>query len=127
METGLIAVLAVSPAIAGGRVYPRLPQNPTFPLIRYQRVNTNRVNDVAGTNVGPTQFTIQVDCMANSYAQAKALAALVLARLNGYQGAWSSSVCRFCTIQTENDFYEQEGDAITHWVSQRYLIWTNDE
>lgn len=126
METGLITVLAATPAIAGGRVYPRIPQRPTFPLIRYQRINTTRTNGIDGTNLGPTQFTIQIDCMAKTYADSKTLAAAVLERLNGYRGAWGSSTCRFCTIQTENDFYEQEGDDVTHWVSQRFLIWTND-
>jgi hypothetical protein len=30
MELGLVSVLKAAPAMAGGRVFPRLPQNPTF-------------------------------------------------------------------------------------------------
>jgi hypothetical protein len=127
MEKGLVTVLKVAPAVAGGRVFPRLPQNPTFPLIRYQVINVDRVNDIRGLNVGPTQFTVQLDCMARSYEDAKILAASVFTRLNGYNGTWGTDVCRFCTIDTENDFYEQDGDDITHWVSQRYQIWTNND
>jgi hypothetical protein len=127
MEKGLVKVLSNNPAVAGGRVYPRLPQNPTFPLVRYQLINVDRVNSIGGTNVGPSQFTVQLDCMARSYADAKTLAGQVFNRLNGYRGAWDASTCRFCTIDTENDFYEQDGDDITHWVTQRYLVWTNDD
>jgi hypothetical protein len=127
MEQGLVSVLTANPLIAGGRVYPRLPQNPTFPLLRYQLINVDRVNDITGANVGPSQFTMQIDCMARSYLESKTLAASVFDRLNGYNGAWGSSLCRFCTIETENDFYEQDGDDVTHWVSQRYLIWTDND
>lgn len=127
MEKGLVAVLLDTPAVANGRVFPRLPQHPTFPLVRYQLITVERVNDIGGLNVGPTQFTVQLDCMARSYLEAKTLAASVFDRLNGYNGTWGTDVCRFCTIDTENDSYEQDGDDITHWVSQRYQIWTNND
>lgn len=127
MEKGLVSVLTASPAIADGRVYPRLPQNPTFPLVRYQLINADRTNDIRGQNVGPTQFTVQIDCMARGYEQAKELAASVFNRLNGYNGTWGTDICRFCTIDSENDFYEQDGDDVTTWVTQRYLIWTNND
>lgn len=127
MEIGLVARLKVNPAIAGGRIFPRLPQNPTFPLVRYQLINVDRTNDITGSNVGPSQFTVQIDCMARTYDESKTLAASVFTRLNGYNGTWGTNICRFCTIDTENDFYEQDGDDITHWVSQRYMIWTNND
>jgi hypothetical protein len=127
MEIGLVARLKVNPAIAGGRIFPRLPQNPTFPLVRYQLINVSRTNDITGANVGPSQFTVQIDCMARSYGDSKTLAESVFDRLNGYNGTWGADICRFCTIDTENDFYEQDGDDVTHWVSQRYMIWTNND
>jgi hypothetical protein len=65
--------------------------------------------------------------MAKSYVDAKTLAASVFSRLNGYNGLWGESVCRFCTIESENDLYEQDGDDVTHFVVQRYLIYTNDD
>jgi len=127
MEKGLVSVLTGSPSIAGGRIYPRLPQNPIFPLVRYQLINVDRTNDITGSNVGPSQFTVQIDCMGRSYEDSKTLADSVFVRLNGYNGTWGTNLCRFCTIDTENDFYEQDGDDITHWVSQRYMIWTNND
>lgn len=126
-ELGLVARLGASPAIAGGRFFPRLPQNVAYPAVRYKRINTSRRKDINGANVGPTQFSFQIDCMAKTYEQAKALAAQVMDRLDGYKGAWGASQCRFCTLESENDFDEQDGDDVTHWVSQRYVVWTNNE
>jgi len=126
IEKGLYLVLTgVSPqTTAGGRVYPRLPQGVTFPAIRYQRITTNRVQSL-DANVGVTEATMQIDCMAESYSAAKALADEVRVILHGYRGAWGSALCRNIMLDTENDFYEQDGDEVTHWVTQRYRIWTN--
>jgi hypothetical protein len=126
MEEGLVARLGASPAIAGGRVYPRVPQKAVFPLVRFNRIGSTRTHAVDGLNVGPTEFVVQIDCMAKSYTESKQLAEDVFNRLNTYKGAWGLDVCRYCMIQTDNDFFEQDGDDVTHWVSQRYVIWTNE-
>jgi hypothetical protein len=127
MEEGLISVLTGSPAIAGGRIYPIIPQGATKPLVRYQVIDTRRIVAVDGINVGPTEFTVQLDCVGATYQQAKELSRQVLARLHTYSGTWGSSICRFCYIQSENDLYEQNGDNVTHWVAQRYIVTTNDQ
>lgn len=108
-------------------VYPRLPQRPTFPVIRYQRITTTRQHSVDGANVGVTEATLQVDILSDGYQEAKEKADAVRTILHGYSGAWGTLTARFCTLQTENDFYEQDGDRVTHWVSQRYRVWTNME
>ncbi len=126
-EIGLVAVLGVEPSIAQGRCYPRLPQNVVYPAVRYKRINTTRTKDINGENVGPTQFSFQIDCFAKTYAQSKALAAEISQRLDGYFGTWGDSECQHCSLETELDFDEEEGDNVTYWVSQRYIIWTNNE
>ena len=126
LEKGLYSKLTGnSPqTLAGSRVYPRLPQGVTFPAIRYQRINTVRQQSL-DANVGVTEATVQIDCMAESYSQAKTLADSVRVILHGYSGAWSTLTARNVSLDTENDFYEQDGDRVTHWVTQRYRIWTN--
>jgi hypothetical protein len=125
LEKGLYALLAgTSPQTAGGRIYPRLPQQVTFPAIRYQRIMAMR-NHALDAVVGVTDVTVQVDCMATSYSEAKALADSVRTLLHGYRGTWGTLKAHLVSLETENDFYEQEGDRLTHWVSQRYRIWTN--
>lgn len=124
LEQGLYSKLSGGATLAGARVYPRLPQGVTYPAIRYQRITTVRNQALSGP-VGVTEAAVQVDCMAESYSEAKALADEVRVLLHGYRGAWSTLVARNVHLQTENDFYEQDGDRITHWVSQRYQIWTD--
>ncbi len=110
--------------LAGVRVYPRTPQNPTLPLIRYTRLTTTR-NLALDGNVGVTEASIQVDCMARSYSDAKTLADSVRTILHGYTGAWSTLTARLVKLETENDFAEQDGDRVTHRVVQRYRVWTD--
>ncbi|MEE8482752.1 MAG: DUF3168 domain-containing protein [Acidiferrobacterales bacterium] len=126
LEKGLYSKLTgASPqTLAVERVYPRLPQGVTFPAIRYQRVATLRKHALDGA-VGVTEATMQVDCMAQSYSQAKTLADSVRTLLHGYTGAWSTLTIRHLSLDTENDFSEQDGDRVTHWVTQRYRIWSD--
>ena len=122
IETGLPSLL--SGVIT--RVYPRTPQQPTFPLVRYQRITTTRTANIDGTKAGPTEFMLQLDCMAKSYSEAKQLAKNVMDTLHTYRGAWGSYQCQFCMLESESDFEEQDGDDYTHWVSQRYVIYINE-
>ena len=126
LEVGLYSMLTGnSPqTLAVSRVYPRLPQGVTFPAIRYQRINTVREQALDG-NVGVTEVTVQVDCMAESYVSAKTLADEVRVILHGFTGAWGTLTARLVKLDTENDFYEQDGDRVTHWVTHRYRIWTD--
>lgn len=121
LEKGLVSRLG---SVAGGRIYPRTPQNATRPFIRYTRIGTRRVLSLTGP-VGTAEASLQVDCMDDTYAGAKALADAVRALLHGYRGAWGTLNARLVSLNSENDFSEQDGDKVTHWVSQRYQVWTN--
>jgi hypothetical protein len=63
--------------------------------------------------------------MADSYSDAKTLADEVRVALHGLSGSWGTLKCRNCKLDTENDFDEQDGDRVTHWVTQRYRVWTD--
>lgn len=126
LEKGLYTMLAGnSPQTsAGSRIYPRLPQGVTFPAVRYQRIVTNR-NQSLDATVGVTGAMVQVDCFANSYSEAKTLADEVRSILHGYTGTWGTLTARMVDLQSEQDAYEQDGDNVSHWVIQRYMIYTN--
>jgi len=126
LEKGLYSKIATnSPqTLAAGRVYPLLPQGTTFPAILYTRIATDRTQALDG-NVGVTEATVAIDCLAENYSQAKTLADEVRTILHGYSGAWSTLVCRNCVLETETDFSEQDGDRVTHSVTQIYRIWTD--
>lgn len=121
VEKGLVSVLS-----GVGVAYPRLPQPVTFPAIKYQLVYTSRQSAVDGTQTGPLECGIQIDCIGDTYEDAKTLADSVRTTLNRYTGTWGSLKCLFCSLQTENDFSDEDGDKVSHWVSQRYQVWTND-
>lgn len=121
LEKGLVSRLS---GVAGGRIYPRTPQNPTYPFVRYQRITTTRQQSLTGA-VGVTEATLQVDCMADTYAEAKTTADAARTALHGYTGTWGTLKAHLVHLQAENDFSEQEGDKVTHWVSQRYQVWTD--
>jgi hypothetical protein len=121
VEKGLVAALS---GVAGGRIYPILPQPVTLPALRYQRISTSRRQSLDGA-VGVTEATMQVDIVGNSYAEVKGLADEVRDLLHGYRGAWGDLKARLVHLLSENDMYEQEGDRVTHWVTQRYQVWTD--
>lgn len=126
MEKGLYSLLSAnSPqTAAAARIYPRLPQNATYPVIRYQRIETTRQQSL-DSNVGVVAATIQLDCIATSYSAAKSLADEVRSILHGYSGTWSTLQCQNVMLESENDFDYQDGDLVVHWVTQRYRIYTD--
>jgi len=126
LEKGLYSLIAgKSPQTAAQtRVYPRVPQEPIYPLCRYQRVSVTRQQSL-DSNVGVAQAVLQVDCMATSYSDAKALADEIRSTLHGYSGAWGTLTAHNTVLEMEIDTDEQEGDRVTHWVTQRYRVYTN--
>lgn len=126
LEIGLFSLLSGnSPQTAAGtRIYPILPQGVTFPAILYTRLSTER-QQALDSNVGVTEVMVSVDCVAETYSAVKSLADEVRTILHGYRGAWSTLVCRNVVLEDESGYYEQDGDRVTHWVTQVYRIWTN--
>lgn len=126
LEKGLYSMIAgASPqSSAGSRVYPRIPQSPTYPLIRYQRITTARKHAIDGP-VGVTDAIVQVDCIATSYSESKALADTIRTLLHFYRGSWGTLTARLVSLESDNDFNDQDGDRVRHWVTQRFRIWTD--
>lgn len=123
LQKGLVTKLK-SQTTAGARVHPILPQGITYPAIRYQHIESTRTQSLDG-NVGVTAATLQVDCMAGNVSQAWTLADEVRTILHGYTGSWGALVARNVVLETDNLFYEQDGDRVTVWVSQRYRVYTD--
>jgi len=126
LEQGLFSLLSGnSPqTTAGVRIYPRLPQGVTFPTILYARIGAER-QQALDSNVGVTEVTMMLECVAESYSDAKVLADEVRTILHGYSGSWSTLNCMNCVLASESEESEQDGDRVTHWVTHIYRIWTN--
>jgi hypothetical protein len=127
LEAGLLNFLG---PLVSNRVYPRIPQAATFPLIRYQRISALRNANIDATDAGPSQITIQIDSMgrgSSAYGQSKQLAESVRMLLHRYRGIIGTNSVQFVSMESESDFEQQEGDDITHWVSQRYTFYVSEE
>ena len=126
LEKGIYTLLSTNSPLtsAGTRVYPSLPQGVTFPAIRYTRVSTTRTLAL-NANVGVTNATVQIDCFAQSYSAAKALADAVRVILHGYTGSLGTLTARLVKLEMETDFVERDGDRETYMIVQRYAFHTD--
>jgi hypothetical protein len=81
IHTLLLANATVA-ALVSTRVYPLAAQQASLlPLIVYRRVSTRRVGDLQGES--KVEFPrVQIDCQAETYLGAKALASAVLDAMN---------------------------------------------
>lgn len=127
IEEGLWARLTGSPDVwllAERRVYPAvIPQDAPYPAVAYQRIST--VRDLA--HDGPAGMALarfQVTCVAETYAQARALANAVRETLDGFRGEMSGTTVHECAIENDVDDYNEV--AGTWEVRADYMILHNE-
>ena len=103
------------------RIYPEIiPQNPTCPLITYQRVSGFRDSVLSGPS-GFAHPRMQVDAYAETYAGAKELAGAIRGALNGKTYSEDGIKVASIVMVTDRDLYE---DGIKCYrVSADYMIW----
>jgi hypothetical protein len=99
--------------LVSNRVYPLvMPQNGQVPAIVYNRVASTAQNVLEG-GASIDQIRFQVDTYANTFADAKTLAAQVRSAME--QASFKA------TLQTDQDFFETE--LKYYRVSQDYYVW----
>jgi hypothetical protein len=109
MQADLIARLLADPAltgIAGQSVFwARRPQGILPPLVLLRMVSSVPALIMQGE--GPVeQSRVQIDCYAQTYAAARAMAAAVKARLGGYSGVVGATRFQGVFRVTEMDMTE---------------------
>lgn len=109
IEEGLVAYIPTVTAVHAlivARFYPlRLPENPTYPAVTYQRISTPRIH----AHTGPSHLAyprFQLDCYATTYLGAKAVATAIRVALDGYKGLMGAVDVQECTVIDERDFYD---------------------
>lgn len=116
-EAALVALLITGignpvSAIIGTRAYPLvLPQAPTLPAVRYQRISTVRAT-YRQLSTGRAIYAkprFQVDCFATTPAGAKALADAVRGVLDGYAGEVAAVIIG--SVALEDEAAEMETDV----------------
>lgn len=101
-------------AINGARVYPmRLPIDPTFPAITYQRITGDRVRSHSGPS-GLASPLFQINCwggptsVASAYLAAKRLARAVRIALDGFKGSANGQEIHGLFVEDDRDDQDPE-------------------
>ena len=96
-------------ALIGTRVSPlRLPENPTYPVVTYQRISAPRIQSHTGPS-GLAYPRFQFDCYATTYLRAKHVAEQVRLALDGYVGTMGGAAgvpVSSSLIQSDRDDYD---------------------
>lgn len=133
IETAVANYVITDGTVAGlvvARIYPlRLPQNPTYPALVFRRVSGPQLHNLAGA-AGRATPRLQIDCYAETYLEAKDLAAAVKARLDGYRGTMDTAdspavtfTVDTCKLENSLDFDESDVPNKTlHRIAQDYIV-----
>lgn len=108
-------------AIVGDGAYPLfIPQGREPPCLVYQQVDASRQVTYDGTN-GLVGASLQVDCLAVRYADARALADAVRDALTDYSGDMAGTTVRNCFIVADQDLSDIEPGFFR--VSLNFDLW----
>lgn len=126
VETAIRARLVADATVSGligTRAYALvLPQETAYPAITYNRVSGVRVHDLDGP-AGRGTPRISVNSWAETYLEAKALAAAVRVCLDGFRGTVGGVEINNISIENEIDLFEEDaGLSGTYRIMQDYFI-----
>ena len=105
---GALAENAGVSSIVSTRIYPlKLPQNPTYEAISYQRIS-NTGQDGTSTL---RQSRWQINCWASTYGEAQALATAVKDALEEYVAISETPGINMARVVNELDDWDEESDV----------------
>ena len=131
MESDLRSYVVADGTIMGlisTRMYPQvLPQGVVYPAVRFYRASTdeNRVFEGPG---GKERARVTIESWAETYAEARSLAAAIRARIDGLAAIIGSGNTRVtsCYLDNEIDASDPEAGVIgtqgAYGVTQDYII-----
>lgn len=119
VEATLYATLSTDSALRAlvdTRIYPvTLPEDCVFPAVTYRRVQTDRHMTLCGPS-GGAQALMQVDALAPTFAQSRAVADAVRSAMTGIAHTF---------IGSDADDHDQEMDL--HIVSAEFSIYYTED
>lgn len=95
-------------ALVASRIYPeKIPQSPTYPLIRYSVRDVDQPRAM-GSDPAMATKSIQVDCYDSTYTGVKDLADKVRQALQRWSGVTASVTVQGSFLISEIDIFEEE-------------------
>lgn len=102
----------------GTRIYPLiLPQNPTYPAITYQRIDTRRFYTLGGDNGTGEIPRMQIDIWSTSYEQGRNIATSIKTAMDGATAFLTNDY-------NQTDLYEP--DVQLYRIQQDFVIANNE-
>lgn len=102
LEEALKAFITLAP------LYPlRLPENPQYPAITYQRISAPRVQSHDGSS-GLVYARYQFSCYSETFLEARQTLNSLREQLDGYKGTMGTVLVSSCLSQTDRDFYDAD-------------------
>lgn len=128
LRTYLLADSSISAIVATRIYFQYLPQNPVFPLIRFQVISdeSNYTND---GDIGLDRPRIQFDSDSPDAEECINLAALVRKRLSGFSGTLSGKSVKGIFRDNVRDDDEVLADGVTKIFrrAQDFFVWHVEE
>lgn len=110
--------------LIGNRLYPhKLLQGAPFPAVTYQVISEVRGHKMNGPD-GLPATRVQIDCWGRTFASVSAIAAAILAHLDGYRGQLNgspSTEVQGIFADQQRTMYESEPEL--HRISRDYIIY----
>ena len=105
---------------AGSRIYPLiLPQNPTYPAIRYQQISSIRTHAM-GQDAPIVRVRMQLDVWGKTYAEARSLAGEVYTQLGRFRGTVAG--VEVLDALQDNEIEGYESDSETRRITQDWSL-----
>lgn len=123
IDQDLVAFVAGLETAASDRVYTgNAPQNAPKPFIVIRRAGGNTPLTLGGVSLFVrSRFSLNV--IANEYADAFPIANTIKAQLHGFRGLMGATTVQSSRcISDPADGSEIDGDKVTRWLAQDYLI-----
>lgn len=121
LQKGIYAALTAAPAVAGGRVYDRVPADPKFPYIT---IGDDQFLDDGGTCGDAWEVFADIHVwsrpVAGSKVEVKDLEAAVIARLRTVTVTGASVVV--AALESARTFRDADGITEHAVITMRYLI-----
>lgn len=107
-QAGLFTFLAAGLPALASRIYPRvMPQNPTLPLLVYNRISAPRVYSQSGDS-GLVNSRYQFDVWAQNPDDVESLSDALITLLSGYTGAMGTENVQASFVENDADGYDAE-------------------